>query len=326
MSNLNVTAAALVPTPTTVAQSLVGAINNNESQQAQLEEEISSGYTVNQPSDNPALAAQIITLNSGLSRAQQYVANANDAEGWLNQGNSTVNEVLSTLQSIQSAVESVSGEALTGQATATQAIAAQVQSGLQQLLGLANTTYDGQSIFAGTGAQAYSSDGAYLGSGTSPTRTVAPGVTVSVAVSGTTIFGDGNDANPPNSGSGSGTTWNILGTGSGGTQVGVLQQIVNDLQNGNLSAATGQDLQDLQSAITQVEGAAGQLGADYQNIESFTSQATDTQQALQTEIGNAQDVDLAQATTQLTEAQQSYQAALWATAQTEQESLVQFLN
>lgn len=326
MSTLGISAPALLPTPTTVAQQLIDAIGSSQAQQATLEQQISSGFTVNQPSDNPALAAQVITLNASLTRAQQYVANANDAQGWLRQGNSTVNQALSALQSIQSAVESVSGQALTGQATATQAIADQVAGGLQQLLGLANTTYDGQAIFAGTSAKAYSADGAYLGSAGTPTRTVAPGVTVGVAVPGTTIFGDGNQANPPGSGAGSGTTWNILGTGAGGTQTGVIQQIVNDLRAGNLSAATGQDLQHLQQAITQVEGAAGQLGADYQNIQAFTAQATATQQALQTEIGNAQDVNLAQATTQLTQAQQSYQAALWATSQTVQASLVQFLS
>lgn len=319
MSDLSVTAPSLSPTPLTISQQLTSAITSDQSQQATLEEEISSGTMVNQPSDNPTLAAQVITLNASLTRAGQYVANANDGEGWLQQGTSTLNEAMSTLQSIEQAVESVSGESLSGQQAALTGIATQVSGGLQELLGLANTTYNGQAIFAGTGgtggaAQAYDANGNYVGGTGVPSRTVAPGVQVNVAMTGPQIFGSST------------STSGLLGTGAGGTAVGVLQQIVNDLNSGNVTAVTTTDLGNLQSAMQQVESAAASLGADYQNMQSFTAQATDTQQALQTELDNAQDTNLAQTTTELTQAQQSYQEALWATAQTEQTSLVQFLS
>jgi flagellar hook-associated protein 3 FlgL len=316
---LGIAPGPLTPTPQVEAQQLVGAITANQAQQATLEQQISSGTVVSQPSDNPTLAAQVITLNASLTRAQQYVANANDGEGWLEQGTATVNQVLQTLQSVEQAVESVSGEALSGQQAAITGIATQVANSLQELLGLANTTYNGQAIFAGTGGSggptvAYDANGNYVGTSTVPSRTVAPGVQVPIAVTGPSIFGSSTSAT------------GLLGTGAGGTAVGVLQQIVNDLNSGNLTAATTTDLNHLQSAMQTVEGAAAQLGAYYQNMQAFTAQATATQQALQTEVGNAQDTNIPEATTQLTEAQQAYQEALWATAQTEQVSLVQFLS
>jgi flagellar hook-associated protein 3 FlgL len=257
------------------------------------------------------------------------VANANDGLGWLQQGTSTLNQAMNVLQTVQQAVESVSGDALSGQQAAIHGVATQVAGALQELQGLANTTYNGQAIFAGIGGTAgpgggtvaYDSNGNYLGGATAPSRTVAPGVQVNVGMVGTDIFGTGANSLiatgvAPTSGPSAGVT----------PPVGILQQIVNDLNSGNLTAVTTTDLGALQSAMTTVEGAAAGLGADYQNMQAFSTQATDTQQALQTELGNAQNVNLAQATTELTQAQQSYQAALWATAQTEQSSLVQFLS
>lgn len=330
MTALTGAAGSLTPTPLTVSQQLVSAIDANQAVQAQLEQQISSGTLVSQPSDNPTLAAQVITLGAGVTRAKQYVANANDGLGWLQQGTSTLNQVMNVLQTVQQAVESVSGNALSGQQSAIHGVATQVAGALQELQGLANTTYDGQAIFAGTGyagvspTTAYDSNGNYVGGATVPSRTVAPGVQVNVAMAGPAIFGTGANSLiatgvAPTQGPSAGTT----------PPVGILQQIVNDLNSNNptkIKAATTTDLGNLQAAMQTVESAAAGLGADYQNMQAFSTQATNTQQALQNELGNAQNVNLAKATTTLTQAQQAYQAALWATAQTEQQSLVQFLS
>jgi len=307
---------SLTPTPQTIAGQLTSALTSDQSQQAILEEEISTGLVVNQPSDNPALAADVITLNASNARAQQYVSNATAGEGWLQQGTSTLNQALSVLQTVTSAVESVSGEALSGQQAAITGIATQVASGLQQLLGLANTTYGGQAIFSGTGnaTEAYDTSGNYVGAGSPPSETVAPGVTVSTGITGPDVFGTGTAGLLTGAG-------DTTGTGT----VGVLQQIVNDLTSGNLTAVESTDLPNLAAATATVENAAAQLGANYQNMQAFTAQATSTQAALQTQIGTMDNVNLPQATTQLTEAQDNYQAALWATSQISQDSLVQFL-
>ena len=67
------------------------------------------------------------------------------------------------------------------------------------------------------------------------------------------------------------------------------------------------------------------MGANYQRMQAFSQQATSTQQVLQTQMIGIDSTNMAQVTTQLTESQQSYQSALWATSQLSQESLVQFL-
>jgi flagellar hook-associated protein 3 FlgL len=298
-------------TPTIIANQLISGLNTDEAQQATLEEQLSTGNSINQLSDNPAGAAELLQLNGSLARAQQYSSNAADGSGWLTLGNSTMNSILSTLQQVQQTVLSVSGATLSNEPGALQSLAAQVTSAQQELTNLANTTYGGQAIFAGTGnvTQAYDQAGNYVGGGSAPTRTVAPGVQVPISVTGEQIFGTG--------------TSGLLGS------TGILSQIAQDLQTGttaSLHNVQTTDAQALSTAITQVTTVAAQMGAAYQNMQTFAQQASNTAQTLQTQISGLDSTNVAQVSTQLTEAQNSYQSALWATSQLGQDSLVQFLS
>ena len=307
----SVAGTAITYTPSVIADQLVSSLLTDQSQQAMLEEQLASGNRVNVPSDNPAAAADILQLNASSVRAQQYSSNANDGLGWLALGNSTVNQSLSVLQQARQTVLALSGANLSGQGTALTGMATQIGSYRQELINLANTTYAGQAIFAGTGnvSAAYDSNGNFIGGGGAPTRTVGPGVQVPVGVTGPAIFGSG--------------TSGLLGSN------GVLAQIQQDITTGtsaSLNQAETTDLQALDTAITQVESQAGILGVSYQRMQAFSQQATDTMAALQSQISGEDSVNIAQVTTQLTQTQQSYQAALWATAQLQQQSLVQFLS
>jgi flagellar hook-associated protein 3 FlgL len=313
MSSVGATGPVIV-TPGVMSGALVGDLTNDQASIATLENEISTGDAVTSPSDNPAQVANILQLQSGVVRANQYESNAQDGVSWLSLANSTVGSVLSVLQKVQSTVESISGSNLSGTPSTVAGISDAITSALKQLANLANTQYAGQAIFAGTGnaTQAYSSTGTYLGAGTSPTRTVAPGSQVAVSVTGPTIFGSGPTG--------------LLSTVPG--NLGVLAQIVQDLKAGtptSIRAATTTGLGALQSAISTVETAAGTLGANEQAMQGFATQATASVTALQQELGAAQDVNMAQAITNLQLQQTSYQAALYATSQLHTDSLAQYL-
>lgn len=301
---------AISYTPQIIAQQLISGLNFDQANQASLEQQLSTGDMINKPSDNPAGAADLMQLNASMVRSQQYAANATDGSGWLSLGNSTMNQILSALQQARQAVLSVTGANLSNQPGALQGLAQQVSAVRQELINLSNTNYGGQAIFAGTGnvTTAYDQNGNYVGGGAAPTRTVAPGVQVAVGVTGDQVFGSG--------------TTGLLGT------TGVLAQIVQDLQTGtttSLDNVTTTDLQALDNATTTVTTQAAQMGSNYQRMQTFAQQATNTQQALQAQMTGLDATNIAQVSTQLTEAQQTYQSALWATSQLSQESLVQFL-
>jgi flagellin-like hook-associated protein FlgL len=122
----------------------------------------------------------------------------------------------------------------------------------------------------------------------------------------------------------------VFGSGATGLlgSTGILSQIAQDLQTGttaSLNNVQTTDAQALSTAITQVTTVAAQMGASYQSMQTFAQQAANTQQTLQTQISGIDSTNVAQVSTQLTEAQNSFQSALWATSQLGQESLVQFL-
>ncbi len=301
-------------TPSVVAGLVENDINTEQISIANLQQQLATGNQVNVPSDNPTSAAQIMGLNSSYARSQQYIANAADAMGWLGTADSTVNQINSILSQVHQLMLSVSGSDLAGQQNALDAVAAQISNDRTALINLANTTYNSQPIFAGTGTtgSAYDSTGSYLGGGSVPTRTVADGVTISIGAVGPNVFGTGA----------TGLLSNGTGTDPG---VGVLAQTVKDLQAGNLSAVEGVDLSNFENAVVPVENQGAIMGANYQRAQEFSQQAQNLQATLDEQISALQDVNLAQATTQLQLGKNTYQSALWALSQSILPSLAQYL-
>src|SRR5208283_2795 len=111
-------------------------------------QEISSGQKLNSLSDNPAAAATLVNLKMESSSDTQYLQNISSMTGSLNVADSTLSSVVEALTSAQTlGVEGGSG---TVNAQNQQAIAMQVQGIQQQIMGLANTSYNGQYLFSGT--------------------------------------------------------------------------------------------------------------------------------------------------------------------------------
>jgi flagellin-like hook-associated protein FlgL len=78
--------------------------------------------------------------------------------------------------------------------------------------------------------------------------------------------------------------------------------------------------------LAQVESQASALGTNYQQMTAYSAQATATTAALTAQLSGTDSTDLAQASTDLTEANNSYQSGLWAISQIQQDSLVQYLS
>jgi len=306
---------AISYTPQILASSMIQAITQQQGSIGTLEEQLSTGYKINQPSDNPAEAANILRLQSVYTRTSQYAANAADALGWLSTGNSTMNQINSILQQVHQLMLSVSSANLAGQQDALNGIASQISNDRQSLVNLANTQYNAQAVFAGTGTTgpAYGPNGTYNGGGNAPTRTVATGVQVPISVTGPAIFGTGATSLLSNN------------AATNGGVLGVLAQTVADLQAGNVNAVETTDLSNMNTAITQVESQAAILGANYQRAQEFSTQAQSVQSAIDQELSSVQDVNLPKAITNLKAMENTYQSALWALSQSILPSLAQYV-
>ncbi|MGC8625974.1 MAG: flagellar hook-associated protein FlgL [Acidimicrobiales bacterium] len=292
---------------------MVADLESSLSNLTELQQEAASGKSLNQPSDNPVGTAEVLSLNAQIGRFQQYSANISDGQSWLNTADSTLGSVIKALDQVQTDVLS-GANASSQDSTSLQALSQQVLATKQQVIGLANTTYNNRYIFSGTyGISPYPQATAgvssspdiaykYAGNDQPVTRVVAPGETTDVSVTGDQVFGSGSNS-----------------------VFALLDTISQDLASGNTSQLSGADLTQLQSAIAKVTTAQGDVGALGAGLANAATNATNTVQSLQTQVANITDANEAQVATELDLAETSYQAALETTAKIIQPSLVDFL-
>jgi flagellar hook-associated protein 3 FlgL len=111
--------------------------------------ELSSGKQINSPADNPVGAAQATLLQSDLTQLGQYGTNQSQATEMLNNASSTLTQFINVVQTAQNTLVQA-GNATLSDSDRT-ALAEQLQQGLNQLVGLANTSdTQGGYLFGGS--------------------------------------------------------------------------------------------------------------------------------------------------------------------------------
>ncbi len=175
---------------------LLGSVNDMLAQQGnvnKLNQEIATGQTMLDATADPAGAGEAVRLASGIKRLTYDAGNAEAATQQIQSGLSVLQQISTVLAQLrQTALQGANS----GNSTATsQALIGSAQSGLQQLLQLANSQdANGRYIFAGgqtgTAPFATSSNGqvTFAGDGGTNVLEVAPTLTVPISISGQNIF------------------------------------------------------------------------------------------------------------------------------------------
>ncbi len=123
-------------------------IQDHQSQMSRLQTQLASGQQLLSPSDDPAASAKILGLQQSQSTNQQYSKNSDTATNALNLMESSVQNVIDTLQSLKTSAIQGGNATLTSQDRET--IAQQIDQAFQQIIGTANTTdANGEYIFSG---------------------------------------------------------------------------------------------------------------------------------------------------------------------------------
>jgi flagellar hook-associated protein 3 FlgL len=127
---------------------LLAALANTKGQQNTSSLDLATGSRINKPSDDPAGAAQMVSNTAQSSQADTFLRSITSLNGLLQTADSTLSSVVTALQrAISLGVEGANG-------TLSDSDRADVASELtgikQQLLSLANTSYQGEFIFSGT--------------------------------------------------------------------------------------------------------------------------------------------------------------------------------
>lgn len=296
-------------TDTTLANQLSGDLESQQATITTLDEELSSGNALSKPSDNPVATADTLGYSRQIAQAASDQSNATTAQAWLGIGNQTANQVITTLQSVNTTVLQALNSGGDNAQTYNQMVQ-QLQGQISQLVGLANTQYGNTAIFAGTAgvSQPYSSTGDYSGNSQSFTISVGNGAPVAVSVPGDQLFGGGSSG-----------VQSVFTT---------LQNIVTHLREGPGSASYAglqADSNDLSANMTQAETAATTLGESTQQVSAASTAAQNTSTQLQTILATTKSADVPTTTAALQADLTTYQAALYAVSQTVPETLAQFL-
>ena len=284
---------------------LLSAISQTQQQINQDLEQISSGQTIDTPSDNPAGAAMLVRNAGQTAEADQFLRSASGLAGELQNADSALNSVVTSLQrAISLGVEGANGTLNDSDRTA---LASEVQGIQSDLVNLANLSYQGKYVFAGTATQTapYVLDSTspsgvrYLGNSTVNQVTVGNHLSVKANMPGSELF-----------------------SGNGTDMFQSIQDLVSSLQTGtNIEAAVSE----VSSSYSQINAqrvfygnAVNQLNSQQTFLNSETTQLAQQQSSIA-------GTDLAKVVSDLVNAQTSGQATLEAIAQTQQTNLFNYI-
>lgn len=137
---------------TQIFQSGLDAMLDQQTQLYKTQLQLSSGKRFNSPADDPTAAAQVLGLSESIAITAQYQANTKMAEKSLNLEEATLMAVGDALQ--QARDLAVQGSNATYSAAERQAMAQELRQLMDHVLSLANTQDEaGEYIFAGSQSQ-----------------------------------------------------------------------------------------------------------------------------------------------------------------------------
>lgn len=284
---------------------LLAAISGTQQQINTDLAEIASGQSVNVPSDNPSASAGLVQNAAQTSEADQFLRSLGSVQGELQNADSALSSVVTALQrAITLGTEGANG---TLNDSNRQAIAVEVQGIQSQLINLANLSYQGSYVFAGTATQ------------------TAPYVADSTSPSGVTYVGN-SGVNQVTVGDNLSVQSNLPGSqlfsGPGSDVFQAVQDLVTSLQtNTNISGAVG-EITNAYNFINQQRVFYGNAVNRLNSQQTFLNTQTTQLAQQQNTLGGA---DLTQVISNLENAQISRQATLESVAQTQSTDLFNFI-
>ncbi len=297
-----------IPSELALSSAMANSLTNYQNQLNQLEITLAQGQNISQPSDNPSGVVALGNATASLSAYQQFATNIKTGETVASLANSSLNQAVNLVQQIRSAMIQVGSPGVTASSAA--GIASQISGLEQSLLGVANTTYLGNAIFAGTSgaAVAYSQPGgsgtAVSYNGNSTATEVAAAPALSIATSVTDPFG--------------------VTSASGGV-FAAINQTLSDISSGNYSAVTSSDLNSVTTALGNLTDQAAKAGVNYSQFQLMSNQVSAAVTSITGQVASIQNLDYASLTTQYQQQLNNYQVALFAASKVAQPSLASYL-
>ena len=285
---------------------LLNALNIADRAQQNALLQMTTGKRVNVPSDDPASAAIQVQTANQISAGDQFLRSISSVSGELSTADSALNSCVTALQ--RAIVLGVQGANGTLSQQDRDALAGEVQRISQQVLGIANLSYNGHFLFAGTADSQTpyvldpDSPGGvkYQGNDQTNQIEVEQGHTVAMNLPGSQLF-----------------------SAAGANVFEALSDLATALQNG-----TGVDTatESVRSAFDQLTNSRVFYGSTIDQLASDTDFLQSEKLQLQQTTNDNVGVDMNVAATNLVNAQNAHNSALAAAAQSSNLSLLDYLS
>jgi flagellar hook-associated protein 3 FlgL len=290
-------------------QNTLVSLNQVQSSVQTYTEQLSSGVSVTALSDNPTAAAQDSLVASNISADATFTQTAATTEGMMQVTDSTLAAVVSQLTSAISTATAGNNGTLNSSDKA--AITSQLEGIRSSIVGLANSSYMGVSIFAGSqgNVTAFTLDSStspatviYNGDSVAQSVTTPTGASLQTSIPGDQIFGGGT-----------GTSANVLG---------VLNNLINDFSTGTSAVA---DTAALTTSLNQLSSVRAQFDSSLQQLQSVDSYTQTQQVQLQAAESALVAANPAQIATNLSNAEVQQSALLSVMASSNKTDLFDYL-
>ena len=270
------------------------ALNNSTNTANNLASQLSCGLRVNSLSDDPSAAAQSTKLGMEIARVDTYIQTASNQASMLQVTDSTLGEVVTQLTAaISLAIQGTNG---TLNASNVQAVTQQLTGIRDQVLALANTSYQGRFLFAGSQG---STKPFSLDTTTTPATVTYAGDTNLQLIE--TPGGQRIQVSSP------GTS--LFGSGASGV-LAALNQTIADFTANAPSATLAANSAALNTALGDISTQRSLLNSSLSTLQSTSNYAQTQEAQLKVQQGSMVAADPADVATQLKSNQTQYQAML----------------
>jgi flagellar hook-associated protein 3 FlgL len=273
---------------------LTAALDQSTNQENTLTSELSSGLRVASLQDDPVAVAQSTLLGSSISQDDTFVQTASNEASRLQVTDSTLGEVVTQVTSAISTA--VSGNNGTLNASDIASVAQKLSGIRDQVLSLANTSYQGQYLFGGSQG---STPPFSLDTSTNPA---------------TVTYSGDNNVQSVESPNGQKIQVNLPGSavfGSAGSGVlGALNQLISDFSGGATTATITADTSSLTTALGQLSPQRSTLDSSLSRLQSTSTYVQTEESQLKVAQSSLVSADPAAVASQLSTAETQHQALL----------------
>jgi len=273
---------------------LTASLNQSGNMLNTLSSELSSEMSIQSLQDNPVAVAQATLLSGQIEQDDTFVQSASGEASKMQVADSTLGDVVTQItKALSLAVEGSNG---TQNPSNNTSVAQQISGILNQVISLANTSYQGQYLFSGSqgSVQPFTLD-----TSTTPATITYSGDTQVQSIE--TPSGQKLQVNLPGS--------SVFGSGSTGV-LGALNQLVTDLSSGAPTASITTDTDTLTTALHQLSDQRSVLDSSLSLMNSASTFTQTAESQLEVAQGNLVSANPAVVASQLSSAETQHQALL----------------